>query len=937
MTVPLSFDNPIALLLLPVVAGALWALSRRSAAPLDRQQIAQSLVVRLFLAFLIVCAIAQPHWRVRTNRLTVMFLIDHSASIRPDQRGAQNRYVTRAIAAKGRDDRAGVVVFGRYANVETRPDADVDYSGVHAEVNGDATDISAALKTAAAAFPSDTGKKIVLLTDGRENSGSALDQIADLRRHGILVDIAPVALDESKSPEVSIESIKLPSHAQKDAPFLARVIVRSNVAQRATVDLSRDGAGYASRKVDLPVGLTQVAFTVRESSEGVHRYDAVLTARLDTIQQNNQAMGCVSVRGVPRVLYVASARGQGPESARSALAAQGIEMVVRSPSSAPTGVADWQAFDSVVLDDVASTEFSPGQLESLRVSVHDFGVGLGMVGGPESFGAGMYAGTPVEAALPVNMRVPRRKNNPEAAVVIVLDASGSMSVEEHGVEKVQLAAQAAVNLMRGLDPDDRVCVIAVTETPKTVVPLQRASEAVSAQQDIEGLRAGGGGINCHTGLVAAYQVLEQTRVPIRHVIMCADTTDSDEQEGCADLARSEYETNHITTSMLGIGLPSDPHVPFQKTVAAAGHGRMEAVSELSKLPATFDRDVGYLKGSLFIEKPFRPIAAGSDPVLAGVSLTDAPPLLGYNLSMPKNGADVPVRTAGDGDVVLAHWRYGAGRTFAFTSDDRPHWASKWLAWSGYGRFWAQLVRWSLKNEMAGGLQTSIEAEGGRGRIAVDALTDKGDYLDGAHLTATVASPNGATRDVKLEQSAAGRYDATFDAADTGLYTVHVRDNDRTATGETVALAVPYSPEYQNVPPNADLLRQISRATGGRFGPDPKTVFHNTRLWDVGDDPLMPSCLLLAALVLLLDIAWRRLAWKLTMPSFTASPPDGRLSDGSPVRRMTLFGAIQIPKARQTTERTDVGADEEYLTRSASTRIGTDDDPFPFVVTKDAKR
>ena len=44
-----------------------------------------------------------------------------------------------------------------------------------------------------------------------------------------------------------------------------------------------------------------------------------------------------------------------------------------------------------------------------------------MVGGPDSFGAGGYAKTPLEETLPVDMGVRNRQQQPDIALVVVID------------------------------------------------------------------------------------------------------------------------------------------------------------------------------------------------------------------------------------------------------------------------------------------------------------------------------------------------------------------------------------------------------------------------------------------------------------------------------------------------------------------------------------
>lgn len=67
-----------------------------------------------------------------------------------------------------------------------------------------------------------------------------------------------------------------------------------------------------------------------------------------------------------------------------------------------------------------------------------------------------------------------------------------------------------------------------------------------------------------------------------------------------------------------------------------------------------------------------------------------PEILGYNRTIAKEGAVVPVTVGGD--PLLAVSDYGKGRTAAFTTDCAPHWAPpEFVNWQYYDQLWQGLV------------------------------------------------------------------------------------------------------------------------------------------------------------------------------------------------------------------------------------------------------
>ena len=251
MSSPLTFDRPLSLWLLPLLLASLWAAGRNSRVGLSPSSQRLAFAVRAVVMTLIVLALSEVHLIKRSDRLTTVFLMDVSRSIRPEQRAQGLDYIRRALATKGADDRAGVVVFGRTAYLEDAPSDTLQQLGsIHASVAGDATDLAAALRLTEAAFPVDTGRKIVVLSDGNENRGDAAAEIEALRTNGVRVDIAPSMLGQAAggaaSPEAMVDGIDLPTHVRASAPFALQATVSSTVAQQAVLTLRQDGSAGRS-------------------------------------------------------------------------------------------------------------------------------------------------------------------------------------------------------------------------------------------------------------------------------------------------------------------------------------------------------------------------------------------------------------------------------------------------------------------------------------------------------------------------------------------------------------------------------------------------------------------------------------------------------------------------------------------------------------------
>ena len=152
---------------------------------------------------------------LRENRgLTVIYLLDQSASVPAEQRKAMLNYVVDEVEENrddSQEDRASVIVFGREANIEVPPlDDDLPLYGrleTAANLRSDATNLEAAMKLAQATFPEDTAKRLVLVSDGNENLGRVENIAAKLSAEGVSIDVLPVRL--SRRAEVAVERVAL--------------------------------------------------------------------------------------------------------------------------------------------------------------------------------------------------------------------------------------------------------------------------------------------------------------------------------------------------------------------------------------------------------------------------------------------------------------------------------------------------------------------------------------------------------------------------------------------------------------------------------------------------------------------------------------------------------------------------------------------------------
>jgi len=315
----ITFDAPGFLALLAMVPVLWWWSYRRLAALGPARRIA-SLAVRSLVLGLLILALAEVQWIRTSDRLTVVYVLDQSASIPEARRRTMIEYVNRSILEhRGEEDRVGVIVFGRDAAIEIPPfDDDVQVPpAIESLLDPTFTNLAGALKLAQASFPEDAAKRVVVVSDGNENLGSALEQAQAHSGAGIGIDVVP--LRDKDRPEVIVERLTIPSDVRRGAPFNMRAVVTNTtkpspgrsgeIAGRLVLSelVGDQSVVRYEQHVTLPPGKS--VFTVPEQIDepAFYKYEIQFVPDRpedDGVPQNNYATTFTHVRGKGQVLLV---------------------------------------------------------------------------------------------------------------------------------------------------------------------------------------------------------------------------------------------------------------------------------------------------------------------------------------------------------------------------------------------------------------------------------------------------------------------------------------------------------------------------------------------------------------------------------------------------------------------------------------------------------
>lgn len=856
----MRFIAPFWLLFLPLLFWGLWWTGRQmmGIAPTRKRFV---LILRSIVVVLLVFALAGVQAVRVHKRVCTLFLLDASDSIPESARKEGIAFIHKAVKHLRPDDKVGLIVFGRNPVVEIAPTNLRKLSDFHAAPDRAATDIASALRLAMALFPDGYAKRIVLLSDGNETEGDAQAVATVARTEGITVDVIPLKTFE-KRKEVLVTDVLIPAEAKIGQPFPVRVIAEAMANATGILRIDRDGMPVKEVSVQLFPGKNAITTSLRVDSAGVSRFRFILEAAPDSDPRNNVWMSLVTVKGKPKVLLAEEEQDQTGALAK-VLKVNDLEVVRVGKGGLPTRPEELQQFDTIIFSDFPADAMSDLQMQVIRSAIRDTGIGFAMIGGEQSFLPGGYYATPIAEVLPVDLDVRQRKVFPAATIVIIIDTSGSMAVMEGGVQKVHLAAKAAIETLKMLRPIDRFGVV-VSGTgagyfqTDWASPIRPAKDRDRIIVQLSKLYAGGGGIYCRPSLELAAKAILGEVTRVRHIIMLADTDDCDEQEGCFEIAR-QLRSHRVTVTTVGIGRLDGQHVPFLRKLAHIGSGNFFVANSARDLPKLFTADVSIMTRSAIEEGAFIPRIAGDDEILHGVDWRKVPPLLAYNLTSDRPLARTLMRTDKD-DPLLAVWQFGLGTSIAFTSDAKPKWARKWMGWGDFSTFWANVVRSSLRKASQTSYSITTQVRSGKAVVELQAFTPEGEPINLLQPEVKVATPLGESKSIILQQEGLGRYCGQFPVSETGVYllTVHEPGEGGKPKVFTTGFAVPYPSEYRFTKTNTPLLQRIAEITNGKVNPHPKEVFRLPPQPGASVTDLWQLCVWLALLLLLFDITARRI-------------------------------------------------------------------------------
>jgi Ca-activated chloride channel homolog len=822
---------PLALLLMIPL---LWIVQRKTLADVAARHLRLSSCLRSLVVMVLMFAMMQPVIERSGKWLSVIYLLDVSQSASPSA-------IQSAISWIERADAAGHADHTRYMPFATDAATFDTIDGLkQSRLERSDTNIQRAVEKAVQNFAPHHLKHLVLITDGHETSGHFMEKFKALARNGVRVFTIP--LDERTNRDVRVESVSVPPDVTTEEVFPVDVDVYSLVETTAEVRITHASMMLATQKAHLMPGVNRVKFEISVKNErGPVVLEVEVKAAEDSFAENNRYRTSTVVHGRPNILYV-EGHIDSSKYLQTALTKEGFTVTVAPTTGLPTTVATLNAYDAIVLSDVAREALKPEQMRAIVSYVRDLGGGFVLAGGENNYGEGGYSRTEIERVLPVTFDT--KKERPKSvAMVVVLDKSGSM-----GGEKIDLAKEASRAPLELLTNEDFFGVVAFDYTYAWAAPLQTAANRQQISDLISEIIAAGE-TNIFPALEAAYTELLKSQSEVKHIILLSDGRSVPADY---DSLLKNMVDARITVSTIAVGDGADQDL--LKNIADQGKGRTYYLENPSYVPQIFTKETQLVKGNTLREEPFKPVVKKAVLAFKGINLDGAPQLLGYVATRSKPTSEVLMESARK-EPILARWQYGLGKTAVFTSDLKDRWAADWLKWQGYSKFWSQLVRETMRKRDDRAFDFRIDRDQDEAIISADVVQNDGTFSNNVDTKVRVVAPDQSVFEVSLNQVGPGAYRNKVPVKQKGQYLFRVV-SDKAGFARTLEYS--YPDEYHFYPPNKELLRKLSRETKGVFEPEVKEIFDTTGESTVRPTQLWPYFAVAGLVLFILDILVRRL-------------------------------------------------------------------------------
>ena len=804
------------------------------------------LISRIVIFTLLLLSFANITISIKGKNISTVFLLDVSESISSFKDSGES-FINNALEIMPKGNKAGVILFGDNAKVDKVIDNKASYKSLNSSPVSTATNIQSAVETAITLFQDGTSKRIVLITDGEENKGDILKSIPLINAENI--DLKVYKVSGESGNEIYVDNVTIPDNIAIGEEFSVQIDLQSNYSTSAKLTLFSGREKVGEQVVEVKKGSNSFVFRDVQNSGGFKRYRVTVEAEGDTNKVNNEYSAYTNVVDKPNILIINGVKGDAT-ALEGILKSGGANIKTISPNSSPSTLNELLEYKAIVLNNVYKDDLTNGFMDNIESYVKDYGGGVVTFGGEDSYALGGYKDTSLENILPVNMDKKGKNEVPSISINLIIDKSGSMSAEGGGVSKLTLAKEAAMRALDNLREIDYISVIAFDDTFDVVVPTQKVTDKDYIKELISGIQIRGG-TSIYPALEKGYNLQLESDAKIKHTILLTDGQDSISYSTYEELL-SKFNNENITLSTVAVG--NDSNSSLLSDLATAGNGRSYYTDIYTDIPRIFAQEVLMSVGTYIINEEFTPSIVSNHEVLAGVQTSEGiPSLLGY-IGTSLNDDAIGILSSNRDEPILAVRQYGIGKTVSFTSDIDGSWSKNYLTWEYGPQLIKNIVYYAIPSYGEEG-QLSITQDGNEAKV--EYYNDNVD--SNTKVTGVYNGEDGTQGEFTLTQSEPGKFEANVPLSELGFYNFNIRQQEGENITSTYkgAFALKYSDEYK-FNTNSVKLDSLVSETDGSFINKPEEVFEGKLEKEYKKINLTNLLLILALILFLFDIAYRRL-------------------------------------------------------------------------------
>ncbi|GMQ87094.1 MAG: VWA domain-containing protein [Gammaproteobacteria bacterium] len=732
------------------------------------------IAARIALLGLLVLALWNPDIPWRTPPQDVILLLDESLSMDKSSSDRAWTRVSRTLRTLPADSRLAMLRFGTAPVLEfplasvtseafEKMLAQATAPGTH-PLDPSVTDIAAAVQAGLRLAEPGRSTSLLLISDGHETQGGVRRQLEYSRAAGIPV-YALQAESDNPHQDSWIQALQMPDRIRIDQQLPVSVTVSSLVNDTGRLQLLVDGEPRATREVTLDSAQKNTyRFVLEPRHTGAHRVSARLEMNNEPVTRDNLVSKIVNVEGSAPVLYVSTRSGRTPLA--DSLYSGGRELSVIHPDSFMRALEQLPEPGVIILDDIAIADIAAQGWQRLDKKVRRDGTGLVVLGGARSFGGGAYRHSQLEALLPVTTQA--RDPQPKAALLFMVDTSGSMDRNGSTTSRLALARRAIQETAKSLLEGDLVGLLAFDAEPRLLLPLGSYPDAGEILDRVWQSQPAGG-TDLQPALTEAVDTLAAARAEQRILVLISDGF-----VGAQNLQAIERQIADAGIDVIAMAVGEDADHAVLARLAAINDGQFLRIGNASTLPGLMRSEVEKRR-PLAETGTVRPLQVKPFP-FQFTATGNWPPLSAYRVTRARPSATVYLRAA-NGDPLLAAHQAGAGRVLVLPGG-LGAWAQDWGGWPPLTKLTGGLLSWVSGRDGMSALHLDLQQQPGELRLAIDTDLQKAGTDKLNPTTALLLrEPSGRVRHVPLLHSAPGRYTATLPVTRPGRYrvTAHIGD------------------------------------------------------------------------------------------------------------------------------------------------------------------